>query len=309
MAILESHALTKTYRGKRKKEPIRALTDFSLSVPEGEIFGLLGPNGAGKTTFIKLLLSIVYPSSGDANLFGSPISDESIKARIGYLPENHRYPPHLTAEQVLNYFGKLSGITASELPGKIDKALATVDMTKWRNEKIKKYSKGMQQRIGLAQALINDPDLIILDEPTDGVDPLGRKQIRDLLVYLRGQGKTVFLNSHLLSEVELICDRVAILNKGKLLKLGSVEELTQSEQEYAIGFEGEISESLQMQWDATRMQVRLEEQSLRIVVEALDQLNTIIDQLRQEGVLITSIVQKRSTLEESFLKVIGDEQE
>lgn len=285
-----------------------ALSEFTLSVNKGEIFGLLGPNGAGKTTFIKVLLSIVYPTSGSASMLGTEIADTAVKEKIGYLPENHKYPAYLTGEQVLRFFGKLSGLTSEALEPRITEMLTLVNMEKWRKVKIRKYSKGMMQRIGLAQALINQPDLVFLDEPTDGVDPLGRKQIRDLLLRLRDSGKTIFLNSHLLSEVELICDRVAILNKGKLLRLGTVDELTKQDQVFELDIEGALPEKLRIQWDAMRTSYSFNDGTILLNLPGLPELNAVIDQLRAEGVLLERVSQKKSSLEDMFIEVIGREE-
>src|SRR3989304_5850809 len=227
MPIVETASIFKTYRsGVFKRVTVPALVDVSLSVDSGEIFGLLGPNGAGKTTFIKILLSIVHPTTGEATILGETLGSLKIKEKIGYLPENHRYPQFLTGYQTLHFFGGLSGLTGSALRDRALSLLDLVGLSEWKKVKIKRYSKGMLQRLGLAQALLNDPEILFLDEPTDGVDPVGRKEIRDLLKDLRKQGKTIFLNSHLLSEVEAISDRVAILNKGKVLKVGTVSEIT-----------------------------------------------------------------------------------
>lgn len=307
MQIIHADRITKVFEGKRKTA-VTALADFSLDVHAGEIFGLLGPNGAGKTTFIKVLLEIVFPTSGTASLLGRPIGDAAAKSGVGYLPENHRYPDFLTGEQVLRYFGKLSGVDSAQLERRIDEVLDLVDMVKWRKTKIRKYSKGMLQRIGLAQALINNPRLVMLDEPTDGVDPIGRKQIRDLLVRLRDEGRTVFLNSHLLSEVELICDRVAILNKGKLVRLGSVDELTTQQHVYSIGIAAPVPEALRMQWDATRLRAEFADGMLQLYIDDVAALNGVIDQLRAQAVPITSIQQKRQSLEDMFIEVISGEE-
>lgn len=307
MAIIHAQRISKVYN-PRGKGAVPALTDFSLEVHEGEIFGLLGPNGAGKTTFIKVLLDIVGATAGEATLLGKPIGHAAAKARVGYLPENHKYPDFLTGAQVLRYFGKLSGLGGEELERRIDDRLRLVGMADWRNTKIRKYSKGMLQRIGLAQALVNDPQLVMLDEPTDGVDPLGRKEIRDLLVRLRNEGKTVFLNSHLLSEVEMICDRVAILNKGRLVRLGSVRELTTQENTYRVGIEGALPETLRTQWEATRVTMREENGELLFFLPDVAALNAVIDQLRGAGLLITSVTEKRQSLEDMFIDIISREE-
>jgi ABC-2 type transport system ATP-binding protein len=282
---------------------VPALQGVNISVQRGEIYSLLGPNGAGKTTFIKCLLGIVFPSAGSGYILGMPLGSIKAKEKIGYLPENHRYPLHLTGEQVLGYFGKLSGVEGAELHKRIDETLKLVGMSDWRAMKVKKYSKGMMQRIGLAQALINDPDLIILDEPTDGVDPVGRKEIREVLTHLKDRGKTVFLNSHLLSEVERISDRVAIMRKGEVITEGSVDVLTSKKDQYEIKVDA----------DFTAQTKTLLGYSFRSETEGVLQaefhnktdLNSAIDTLRSNGVLIESIVPKRTSLEDVFIDLIG----
>ena len=230
-AIIATQNLTRHFNRGR----VTALQNVSLSVPPGKIFGLLGPNGAGKTTFIKILLGLQRADNGEAKLFGIPVSSPAARAQVGYLPENHRFPEFLTGGALLDYCGRLSGMRdPAARRQRAEILLKRVNMWDWRDTRTKKYSKGMVQRLGLAQALLHDPQLVILDEPTDGVDPIGRKDIRDLLLELKHQGKTVFLNSHLLSEVEMICDEVAILHKGKLLRQGTVQELTTSDRRYRL---------------------------------------------------------------------------
>jgi len=302
MTLLETKGVTKRFGG------LQAVGQMDFILDQGRIVSIIGPNGAGKTTFIKVLLSIVYPTSGSASMLGTEIADTAVKEKIGYLPENHKYPAYLTGEQVLRFFGKLSGLTSEALEPRITEMLTLVNMEKWRKVKIRKYSKGMMQRIGLAQALINQPDLVFLDEPTDGVDPLGRKQIRDLLLRLRDSGKTIFLNSHLLSEVELICDRVAILNKGKLLRLGTVDELTKQDQVFELDIEGELPEKLRIQWDAMRTSYSFNDGTILLNLPGLPELNAVIDQLRAEGVLLERVSQKKSSLEDMFIEVIGREE-
>ncbi len=308
MSVIVTEGLSKTYHsGLFGRQHIHALAPTNISIEKGEIFGLLGPNGAGKTTFIKLLLSIIFPSSGSAELLGHPISDYSIKEKIGYLPENHRYPSYLTGEQVLSFFGKLSGLNSVDLRPRIDELLKIVDMSQWRRTKIKKYSKGMLQRIGLAQAMLNNPEVIFLDEPTDGVDPIGRKEIRDVLRRIRDDGKTVFLNSHLLSEVELISDRVGILNKGVLIKIGSIDALTRAPEEYIFRTSEPISSVIQAELSSRSYIVTERDREYYIRAEDSTHLNTIIDILRKHGVQINSIVPHRTTLEESFISLIQSE--
>jgi ABC-2 type transport system ATP-binding protein len=301
-------ALSKTYvTGRFPRKQVKALEDLSLEVQQGEIFGLLGPNGAGKTTFVKLLLSLVRPTAGKASILGMDVSNPRIRQRIGFLPENHRFPGHLTGEQVMKLFGGLSGVSGSALAQRTPALLEKTGIAQWSRMKVRRYSKGMMQRLGLAQALINEPDLLFLDEPTDGVDPVGRKEIRDLLMDLRNQGKTIFLNSHLLSEVEMISDRVAILDKGHLLKVGTVDELTVDSSTYQITIEGTLPEPLKTESAARVMTLRQEGNVVIAEIGTPAELNRLIDLLRQHGVLITAIAQKRSTLEESFLNLIKRE--
>ena len=218
--------LAKAYRGGLFRRRVQALNGVSLDVPRGEIFGLLGPNGAGKTTLIKILLGIVRKSSGSAKVLGHAAGDRRGRRAIGYLPESHRIPHHLTGNTALEYYGQLSRMPLKDIRNKRDRLLDMVGLAKWGRTPVRNYSKGMQQRLGLAQAMLHDPDLLIFDEPTDGVDPVGRAEIRDVLFQLKERGKTVFLNSHLLQEIELVCDRVAILHSGLVRHIGPVRELT-----------------------------------------------------------------------------------
>lgn len=301
MYAIETQNLTKYYsRGK-----IKALEDFSLQVGKGKIFSLLGPNGAGKTTLIKVLLSIVFPTRGSARILGKNISDYASHARIGYLAENHRFPEFLTANQVLYYYGKMSGIEKSVLNEKIPQLLKLVKLEKWGNTKIRKFSKGMMQRMGVAQALTNDPELLFLDEPTDGIDPVGRREIRDLLKELRGQGKTIFLNSHLLSEVERVSDEVAILKGGRLLQRGNVEDFISVKQQYTLQL-GEGYETLQRL--CKELNIPLLSQNGSFILSGVDdaQLNHLIDKLREEKAVIRGIIPRKITLEDFFIGIIED---
>lgn len=304
MNVIEINGVTKNFPSKKfSGEKIKALDNVSFSVGSGEIFGLLGPNGAGKTTLVKILLGITYSTAGKATLFDKPVTDFNIKKKVGYLPENHKFPNYLTGEQVIDYFGRLSGLRKSDLEKKTYKYLKIVGMDEWGTTKIKKYSKGMLQRLGLAQAMISNPDLIFLDEPTDGVDPIGRKEIRDVLLELKSQGKTIFLNSHLLSEIELICDRVAILNKGALIKEGSVEDITTSENKYVFltsDLSDEIMNKLLVEHKST-VQGRNE---FSCFVNGVEDVNKIIDYLRSSGILIHGVSREKNSLESMFINLI-----
>ena len=308
MHAIESDSLSKTYQsGLFRREQIHALRDFSITVNQGEIFGLLGPNGAGKTTFIKILLSLTRATNGGASILGQRLPDTKVKSRVGYLPENHRYPLYLTGEQILRFFGRLTGANRSTIESRIGPLMELVGMAQWQRMKARKYSKGMMQRLGLAQALINDPEVLFLDEPTDGVDPVGRKEIRDILRNLKNQGKTIFLNSHLLSEVEIISDRVAILDKGKLLKVGTVDELTRTGSEFQIGFTGTLPEAFLQEVQALVLPVRYSPEMIAADLDSAADLNKMIDLLRKHGIEITSIARQRNSLEESFINLIKRE--
>jgi ABC-2 type transport system ATP-binding protein len=229
--VIELTRLTKDYEtGFLKKKRVRALDHLSLEVWRGEIFGFLGPNGAGKTTTLKLLMRLIYPTDGDARILGRSIDDVETHSRIGYLPENPYFYDYLSGRELLDYTAALFGMPGDVAAKRGKELLALVGLDSQRaNRQLRKYSKGMLQRIGIAQALVNDPEVVFLDEPMSGLDPIGRREVRDLLLSLRAQGKTVFFSSHILSDVEALCDRAAILSRGKLHRCGTVQELTGSE--------------------------------------------------------------------------------
>jgi len=306
MNAIEVNKLTKIYQIGLGKQKITALNELSLGVEKGSIFGLLGPNGAGKTTLIKILLGITFPTFGGATILENDISNYRIKRKIGFLPESHKFPDYLTAEQTLKYFAQLSGYDNSNLNKRIDELLSLVKMSKWKKTKVKKYSKGMMQRLGLAQAMINEPELIFLDEPTDGVDPIGRKEIRDILIDLKEKGTTIFLNSHLLSEVELVSDRVAILNEGKLLREGTVKELTTSEEVYEIETVADIPNIFSIPEFSEINVSQINDKKLLVNVKNNDELNFVIDYLRKNNVNIKSVNMQKNSLEELFVSLITD---
>jgi ABC-2 type transport system ATP-binding protein len=245
---LQTYELSKSYRtGFWMNKKVNSLNSVSLTVYEGETFGLLGQNGAGKTTLLKTLLGIVRPTSGRATILGEALGDRAIKQRIGYLPENPYFYDYLTGWEILNYTGDLFGIERSQqqkrIPGLLD--LVGLAQSAAKKKQLRQYSKGMLQRIGMAQALINDPDLVFLDEPMSGLDPLGRYQIREIILLLKSQGKTIFFNSHVLSDVEKICDRVALLARGELIAIGSMQELLGTADQYRVLVQGGRPELLQ----------------------------------------------------------------
>jgi ABC-2 type transport system ATP-binding protein len=309
---IEVTELKKSYRNGLFRQRFEALKGVSLQVQRSEIFGLLGPNGAGKTTLIKVLLGIVRRSGGTATLLGRPAGDRLSRLKVGYLPENLRIASHHTALTAMEYYGKLSGLPMSAIKSKRMALLESVGLEHRTKESVKKFSKGMLQRLGLAQALLHDPEVLILDEPTDGLDPVGRSHVRNVLHQLKEQGKTIFLNSHILQEVELVCDRVAILDKGVVKALGNVDEIAPEQQE---GVELELSvagakeairaglgERSVNQWDANgdgdhRLLLRLADQT------AVDRC---IDDLRKHDVSIIALLRRRVTLEDAFLKLFAE---
>jgi len=229
--ILRIENLCVQYRNRSLRSPAkRAVNGLNLSVRSGEVFGFLGPNGAGKTTTMNVLLGFTQASSGDAYLFGTTVREPIARQRIGYLPELTYYYKFLTAEELLRFYARIFKIPRAEADGRIDRVLKLVELEHARSRQIKTYSKGMQQRVGLAQALINNPDLLILDEPTSGLDPIGRMKVREIIQRLKSEGKTVFFSSHELGEVETVCDRVAILHQGELKAEGQVKELVAQHQ-------------------------------------------------------------------------------
>ncbi|MDA1162440.1 MAG: ABC transporter ATP-binding protein [Planctomycetota bacterium] len=229
--VIQIRNLTKTYRDFWGRKKVQALNSLSLDVKKGEVFGLLGPNGSGKTTTMKLLLGLLFPTEGEISILGKPASDVSKNERIGYLPEESYLYRFLNAEETLDFYGRLFDITAEQRRRKTEELIEMVGLQQARRRQLKEYSKGMTRRIGLAQALINDPDLVLLDEPTSGLDPLGTRDMKDLILQLRDQGKTVVMCSHLLADVQDVCDRIAILYGGELKELGRVDDLLKEQKE------------------------------------------------------------------------------
>lgn len=278
------------------------LSDVSFSVSKGEIFGFLGHNGAGKTTTMKILLGLLRPTSGRIEVLGAPAGDVVTHSKLGYLPESPYFYDYLTAEEFLAFYGKLAGMSQNAIHGRIPSLLEQVGLHDARHRQLRKFSKGMLQRIGLAQALIQDPELVVLDEPMSGLDPMGRKEVRDLILTLREQGKTVFFSTHILSDVEMICDRVGILAKGKMLALGTVEELV----------DGQLAESIEVVCDGVigtqiepvrRLAVRTLQSGARclMVLPGHECLDEILEALRGAGAKLVSIIPHKGSLEELFV--------
>src|SRR3954447_10440896 len=299
-AILTA-GLSKVYRSRFGGREIRAVSDLSLRVPYGVRFGLLGPNGAGKTTFVKMLLASVHPTAGSASIFGRDAREPEARRPVGYLPENHRFPTYLTGSGMLDFYAALSGLEGSMRRRRIPELLELVGLKDWGDVRIKKYSKGMLQRLGLAQALIHRPRLLILDEPTDGVDPVGRREIRDILDGLTGKGVTVFINSHLLSEVESFCEYVAILNKGRLALEGRISSLVAG-RGYSVLAAKVPSEALSVLKCIGEVSNAAESEFTEIRVKDREGMNQAIDEIRASGGLIERVSHRNSSLEEVFIQ-------
>ncbi len=301
--MLEVQDLRKVYgRNLIGRGGFKAIDGVSLSIGRGTVFGLLGPNGAGKTTLIKILLGLVRGYSGQAKVFGRLPNDPRSRQRIGYLPEAHRMPGYLTGRQVVTLFGQMSGGERRVIAKRAHELLVEVGLKSFADKKVDTYSKGMQQRVGLAQALVHEPELIFLDEPTDGVDPVGRMKIREIVQSLKDRGATIFINSHLLMEVEMICDRVVIMDKGRILREGTVQELTPDTGE--VNFDlAESPPDLESLLGLSDCAFELTETGFHA---RLDQtgIDRVIDTLRTRGLSILAIKPGRLTLEETFVDMI-----
>lgn len=306
--VIVTKNLTKHYRRPFASRVVPALNGLSLTVEPGAAFGLLGPNGAGKTTFVKLLLSATRPTAGSARIFGRDCRDPRAREQVGYLPENHRFAPYQTGRQMLDFYAALSGMTYRDRKRRADELLDAVGLSEWGGRKIGQYSKGMLQRLGLAQAIMHRPKLLILDEPSDGVDPVGRRQIRDILQRLRNEGTTIFLNSHLLAEVETFCDQVAILRRGELAASGHISALTTGSG-YRLAV-GALSAALADRLKQTAIDSYTKDNRVHFHFNDLEAVNLAVDLLRRENVFIEEIQRMRSTLEDVFIRTVeaaGDE--
>jgi|SRR5687768_2234438 len=301
--VIEANGLRKVYSSRFGTRKVRALDGIDLSVRAGEVFGLLGPNGAGKTTAVKILLGLTQATEGSARLFGIPVSDPESRRRVGYLPEGHRFPGYLTAGQTLSIFGRMSGVDGATLKTRIPELLARVRLSDWRDVKVKKFSKGMTQRLGLASALVHDPAVLLLDEPTDGVDPVGRREIRDLLQAEAARGRAILLNSHLLSEIELTCDRVAVLRRGKVAAQGRIAELTAQGSLYRMTA-SPVDEALLAAFRETGAAVERVNGHLVLTTRDLAHVNALVDTLRARGGILSELAPVRSTLEDVFVDLV-----
>ncbi|HYF13815.1 MAG TPA: ABC transporter ATP-binding protein [Phycisphaerales bacterium] len=296
-------------RGVRKVygKRVHALRGIDMRVRSGEVFGLLGPNGAGKSTLVKILMTVVRATHAQGTMLGMPVGHKPTLARVGYLPEHHRFPDYLTGAQVVEFAAAMCGVDRVTRRRRVPELLELVGMKDWANARVGGYSKGMRQRVGIAQALANSPALVVLDEPTDGVDPVGRREIREMLLRVRASGTTVFLNSHLLSELEMVCDRVAILVQGKVASQGTIDELTRDRQFYEIELAPNAAATAA---PADRLPtgeaVEPTPTGLRVRTTDAERVQPLLDALRARCVVVRSLRPVRPSLEDLFMEAVHD---
>jgi ABC-2 type transport system ATP-binding protein len=306
MPAIEILGLEKSYPiGFWRKRQKRAVHPLHLTVEEGEIFGFLGPNGAGKTTTLKMLMGLVFPTAGSARILGQEWTDPEVKAQIGFLPEQPYFYDYLTAHELLDYYGQLSGVSKKGRRERIDRVLQRVGLTDVKGVQLRKFSKGMLQRAGIAQAILHDPKLVFFDEPMSGLDPLGRREVRDLMQELKQSGKTVFFSTHILSDAEALCDRVAIVHKGELRGVGAIAELTSS-----------VQGKVEIVWLGTQIPPSMKAlgaecyasgDTVRAVISE-GQQDAAIDALRREHIRLISIIPVRTSLEAYFVEKLQHSQ-
>jgi ABC-2 type transport system ATP-binding protein len=303
--IVEIENLTKDYEiGFWKKKKVRALDSLTLNVEAGQIFGFLGGNGAGKTTTIKTLMSLIFPSAGSAKILGHDISDVKMRARIGYCPENPYFYDYLTARELMMYFGELFGYDKTTSKRKTEELLTKVGLEEasW-NKQLRKFSKGMLQRTGLAQSLINEPEIVFLDEPMSGLDPIGRREIRELIAELREKGTTIFMSTHILSDIEALCDNVAILRKGKLAATGKLDDLLTAHgenQSFEINIKGVSAEILQANFQGWNVISKPNGANIQVADEA--DIEKVLQETKKAGGKLVSIQPVKQSLEELFVE-------
>ncbi|MGZ8867197.1 MAG: ATP-binding cassette domain-containing protein [Thermoanaerobaculia bacterium] len=301
--LIEVAGLRKVYRSAFGSSNVTALDGIDFTVGPGELFGLLGPNGAGKTTTVKILLGLTHATQGSARVSGLPVKNPESRRRVGYLPEGHRIPGYLTARQTLSIFGRMSGMESADIKRRSSELLELIGLGQWGDMRVKKFSKGMTQRLGLICALVHRPNVLLLDEPTDGVDPVGRREIRDLLRSEAQQGTAVLLNSHLLSEIELTCDRVAVLRKGRVAIAGRIADLTRKGEQYKM-VATSMDDSLLAAFRESGAGVERENGHVILSVEGVQHLNALVDKLRAGGGMLSELSPVRSTLEDVFVDLV-----
>ena len=303
MPALDLQSVTKTY-----PNGVVALDSLAMTVEQGTVFGLLGPNGAGKSTLLKVLMTLVRPDECRGTLLGQPLGNPKTLRRTGYLPENPAWPHHLSAEGILDFAARLCGVSAGDRQRRVKEMLDLTGLQAWKRDRPSVYSKGMRQRLGLAYALMGDPDLIFLDEPTDGVDPIGRKEMREIMLRLRERGKTVFVNSHVLGELETLCDSVAILSRGRVVRQGTMEELTAESMRYEMRLDGDVMHDAVLKELVQQLggMMRMDEGEtyVNIPTRRPHLIQPVVDAARQRGYLIISVAPARQSLEELFLEAM-----
>jgi ABC-2 type transport system ATP-binding protein len=308
MAVIEIESLTKDFEvGFWRKRRVRALDGLSLEVAAGEVFGFLGPNGAGKTTTLKLLMHLIRPTSGSARILGKPVGDVSMRRRIGYLPENPYFYDYLTAEELLVYTGRLLGIRQPALSRKVAAMLELVGLACAARTQLRKYSKGMVQRVGIAQAILNEPEVVFLDEPMSGLDPLGRREVRDIVTGLRRRGVTVFFSSHILPDVEALCDRVAIMHQGRLREVGSLHAILNVQIEAHEIILGKLSPGLGERLRNVCEEVTAIGDRLQLRARGSRQVEAVVSFAVAEGAELVSVNPLRPSLEDYFLAEVAKE--
>jgi len=307
MDVIRTDGLTKHYKtGFWRARPYAALEDLTFTVGQGEVFGFLGPNGAGKTTTLKLLMQLIFPTAGHAEILGRPLGDLGVRKRIGYLAENPYYYDNLSAEELLQYFARLFGFSASEGRRKASQLLDEVGIGAERRFQLRKFSKGMVQRVGIAQALVNDPELVFLDEPMSGLDPIGRREVRELILRLRDRGCTVFFSSHVLSDAEALCSRVAILAKGRLVASGALDDLIAFQaQGWELVVSGLSEETLKRARESVSTVTPLGGGRFALALPLTTLPERIIPDLVKSGASIVSLNPIRATLEDFFIAQVG----
>jgi ABC-2 type transport system ATP-binding protein len=298
--VILIRGLRKSFKGHLNIGRTVAVAGLDLEVAPGEVFGLLGPNGAGKTTTLKMMLNLLHPDAGEVRLFGTAPSDPAVRARLGYLPENPYFYDYLTAEEFLDFYGRLQGIPAADRRRRVRDTLARVGLRGREGTALRKFSKGMVQRLGLAQAIQHDPDLVILDEPMSGLDPVGRREVRDLILGLRAAGKTVFFSSHILQDAEMICDQVAILDGGRLRSQGRLRELVSGT---VRCFEVTVRGAPERMPGAEHLSRSGDETLVRVA--DIDALAPLLEEVRQAGGEVISVWPQRDSLEDLFMREIG----
>jgi ABC-2 type transport system ATP-binding protein len=310
MPAIETEGLTKDFLvGFWRPRPYRALDALTLTVETGEVFGFLGPNGAGKSTTLKLLMQLIFPTSGAARILGSPVGDVSVRRRIGFLAENPYYYDYLTAEELLTYFARLFGYSSPDARTRVTRVLDQVGLGHERRLRLRQFSKGMVQRVGLAQALLNDPEVVFLDEPMSGLDPLGRRDVRDLILSLRARGCTVFFSSHILSDAEALCDRVAIVAQGKLAAAGRLNELLAFELQGWELVASNVPAALHAQLAARFAKVTpLSHDRVAVTLAGDAEPDRVMAALSADGARIESLNPIRHTLEDLFMQHVRESQ-